>query len=142
MSKQVINIGTVANDGTGDTLRDAFDKVNDNTNELYAGDLAVAGINEQTGTTYNLVLTDAGKLVRCSNADAITLTVPKNSSVAFPTNTVITIEQQGAGQITVAPVDGDVTLNKYDGLKTAGQYAMVQIIKVATDVWTCIGGVA
>jgi len=35
MAKQTINIGTVANDGTGDALRDAFDKVNDNTTELY-----------------------------------------------------------------------------------------------------------
>jgi hypothetical protein len=36
MAKQTINIGTVANDGTGDTLRDAFDKANDNFTELYA----------------------------------------------------------------------------------------------------------
>lgn len=35
MARQNINIGAVANDGTGDTLRDAFDKVNDNTIELY-----------------------------------------------------------------------------------------------------------
>ena len=37
MAQQIINIGTVANDGTGDPIRDAFDKVNDNTLELYAG---------------------------------------------------------------------------------------------------------
>lgn len=30
MALQTVNIGTVANDGTGDTLRDAMDKVNDN----------------------------------------------------------------------------------------------------------------
>jgi len=35
MAKQTINIGTVANDGTGDTLRDAMDKVNDNFDEVY-----------------------------------------------------------------------------------------------------------
>jgi|WetSurMetagenome_2_1015567.scaffolds.fasta_scaffold664542_2 hypothetical protein len=33
--KQVIGIGASANDGTGDTLRVALDKVNDNFNELY-----------------------------------------------------------------------------------------------------------
>ena len=33
--KQSINIGVVPNDGTGDTLRDAMDKVNDNCLELY-----------------------------------------------------------------------------------------------------------
>lgn len=35
MAKQIINIGTVPNDGTGDPLRSAFDKTNDNFNELY-----------------------------------------------------------------------------------------------------------
>lgn len=36
MTQQVIDIGTVPNDGTGDPLRDAFDKCNDNFTELYA----------------------------------------------------------------------------------------------------------
>jgi hypothetical protein len=35
MAKQTINIGTRANDASGDTIRDAFDKVNDNFNEIY-----------------------------------------------------------------------------------------------------------
>jgi hypothetical protein len=36
MAKQAIGIGSSANDGTGDPLRDAMDKVNDNFNEVYA----------------------------------------------------------------------------------------------------------
>ena len=35
MAKQSINIGSSANDGTGDPLRSAFDKINDNFTELY-----------------------------------------------------------------------------------------------------------
>ena len=35
MAKQIINIGASANDGTGDPLRNAFDKTNDNFNEFY-----------------------------------------------------------------------------------------------------------
>lgn len=35
MAKQEINIGASANDGTGDDLRTAFDKVNDNFSEVY-----------------------------------------------------------------------------------------------------------
>lgn len=35
MAQQIINIGAVANDGTGDTWRDAMDKSNDNFTELY-----------------------------------------------------------------------------------------------------------
>ena len=43
MAKQVINIGTTANDGTGDPLRTAFDKVNDNFTELYNDDAGDVG---------------------------------------------------------------------------------------------------
>jgi hypothetical protein len=43
MAKQVINIGTTANDGTGDPLRTAFDKVNDNFTELYTDDAGDVG---------------------------------------------------------------------------------------------------
>jgi len=48
MAKQVINIGSVANDGTGDPLRTAFDKVNDNFTELYSDD--AGDVNQVTGT--------------------------------------------------------------------------------------------
>ena len=35
MAKQTINTGTVANDKTGDQLRTAFTKINDNFTEIY-----------------------------------------------------------------------------------------------------------
>lgn len=35
MANQTINIGSAANDGTGDPLRTAFDKINDNFLEIY-----------------------------------------------------------------------------------------------------------
>jgi len=38
MAKQTINIGSNANDGTGDPLRTAFNKINDNFTELYGSD--------------------------------------------------------------------------------------------------------
>jgi len=38
MARQGINIGSSANDGTGDPLRTAFDKINDNFVELYGSD--------------------------------------------------------------------------------------------------------
>jgi hypothetical protein len=36
MSQQTINIGTTANDHTGDPLRTAFQKINSNFTELYS----------------------------------------------------------------------------------------------------------
>ena len=44
MAQQTLNIGTTANDGTGDTLRVAMDKVNDNFTEIYASPLFTADI--------------------------------------------------------------------------------------------------
>lgn len=37
MAKQLINVGSAANDGTGDALRNAFIKANANFDELYTG---------------------------------------------------------------------------------------------------------
>jgi hypothetical protein len=37
MAKKRINIGDKANDRTGDSLRSAFSKINENFDELYAG---------------------------------------------------------------------------------------------------------
>jgi len=39
MAQQTLNIGSTANDGTGDLLRTAMDKVNDNFDEIYASPL-------------------------------------------------------------------------------------------------------
>jgi hypothetical protein len=36
MTRQILDIGSDANDGTGDTLRAAMDKVNENFSELYS----------------------------------------------------------------------------------------------------------
>lgn len=95
-------------------------------------------INAQTGTTYTLVLADASKAVECSNASAITLTVPPNASVAFPVGTVIEVLQVGAGQVTLAPGSG-VTLNNANGLKTSKQWSAVTLRKRDTNVWLVAG---
>ena len=38
MSQQVVNVGPSANDGSGDPLRTAFTKINENFAEVYAKD--------------------------------------------------------------------------------------------------------
>jgi hypothetical protein len=94
--------------------------------------------NAQTGTTYTLVLTDASKFVTLTNASAITLTVPPNSSVAFPVGTEIILAQLGAGQVTIAQGAG-VTVNASPGLKVAAQYGTAALKKTATDTWLAFG---
>ena len=63
MAKQTINIGTVANDGTGDALRDAFDKTNDNFDELYTFDYGGCGMSGNTTAT---TITVAGTYYKVS----------------------------------------------------------------------------
>lgn len=98
--------------------------------------------NAQSGTTYTLALTDAGRLVTLANAAAITLTIPANATVAFPVGTVITLAQRGAGQVTVTPAGG-VTRNAFGGAtKIAGQYAYATLTKIAADTWDLAGTIA
>lgn len=101
--------------------------------DLY-NSLGFAGINVQTGTTYTLVAGDQNKLVQISNASSITLTIPPNSSVAFPTNTTIYWQQYGAGLITVAPGAG-VTIRSPNGLTSNSQYSVRAMIKIGTNEW-------
>jgi hypothetical protein len=108
------------------------------SSHTHALNLGGYSFNVQTGTTYTFVLADDGKMVRANNASAQTYTIPPNSSVAFSEGSVITIEQTGAGIITVAPGSG-VTINS-TARKTWGQYSTIQIYKISTDVWNVIGG--
>ena len=96
----------------------------------------------QSGTSYTAVLGDAEGYIRFTNSSPIAFTIPTNASVAYPTGTVITVEQADAGVVTLTP-DTGVTLNSRGGLlATAGQYAVAQLKKVATNTWTVIGDVA
>lgn len=101
-------------------------------------------LNAQTGTTYTLVLTDNGRLVTLSNASAITVTVPLNSSVAYATGAIINVQQIGAGQVTIQGASG-VTITSTGATattpKTRAQYSAASIIKTATDSWTVIGDI-
>jgi len=82
MARQNINIGSSANDGTGDPLRTAFDKINDNFVELY-------------GTDNDINTLDANLDV---NNFAITTGV---------TNGNVTITPNGTGNINL----GSITVN-------------------------------
>ena len=92
-----------------------------------------------TSTTYTLVLADHGKLVTSNNASAQTITVPPNSSVAYPVGAEITLTQLGAGQVTIAAGSG-VTLYSADSeLKTRVQYSTAVLTKIASDTWLVAG---
>lgn len=94
--------------------------------------------NAQTGTSYTLALDDAFKLVTMANAAANTVTVPPNSSAAFPIGTRIDLGQDGAGQTTIVAGSG-VTIRTPETLKLRKQWAKATLIKRATDTWDIEG---
>jgi len=102
-------------------------------------------LNAQTGTTYTLVLADRDKLVTLSNASAIAVTVPLNSSVAYATGAIVNIQQIGAGAVTIQGASG-VTITSTGATATTpvtrAQYSAASIIKTGTDSWTVIGDIA
>jgi len=102
-------------------------------------DLAFGQLNAQTGTSYTLVLTDVAKVITLSNAAAITLTVPANSSVAFPIGTQILLYQKGAGQVTITPAGGVTIHSSGNNLKTTDQYSVAGLLKEDTDTWIAFG---
>ena len=136
----------------GITLPDDTDLVKDGAAAIRTlgngidDNLAKLTLNAQTGTTYTFVITDnRNKLVTASNAAAQTYTIPLNSSVAFPTGSIINIIAIGAGQVTIQGASG-VTVASTGATATApklrAQYSAASLIKVGTDSWYVIGDLA
>ena len=100
-------------------------------------------LNAQTGTTYTLVAADASyKLVTCSNAAAITVTVPPS---IFTAGDVINLQQIGAGQVTFAQGAG-VTITSTGATSSApklrAQESACSVICTASNTFTVIGDLA
>ena len=74
MAKQTINIGSVPNDGTGSTLRDGGDLINDNFNEIYTA----------FGDGTNLI---SGTLLTTTNSVSVTNKTFDTTNI-FPTITI------------------------------------------------------
>lgn len=98
-----------------------------------------SGINAQTGTTYAPVLSDEGKLVTLSNASAITVTMPQDSTTAFPVGATIDFVGVGAGLVTFSAGTG-ATVNPT--AVTRAQWSAATAIKSAADTWLIVGDLA
>lgn len=100
------------------------------------------GVNQQTGATYELALTDAGKVLEFSRASSVLVTIPTSASVAFPVGTYIDWIQTGAGTLSFTAGAGE-TLTGFGSSKQAGgQYAGGALVKTAVNLWRLIGNLA
>jgi len=100
-----------------------------------------ATINAQTGTTYTLVLGDAGKTVTMDNASPMTLTIPDNGTVAFPVGTTIDVVRKGAGTLTIA-ITSDTLRSASSYVKLASQYSGATLLKIAATEWVLFGNLS
>lgn len=132
----------ISTTGTSPAPTDYYVGVQGGTNDvLFTAQQAAlpGGINTQAVASYTLELTDWQAIVEMNYATANTLTVPLNSSVAFPISTTITVVQYGAGRTTIAATDG-VTLDSFNGgLMVPGQFASVELYKRGTNEWVLLG---
>jgi hypothetical protein len=87
---------------------------------------------------YTLILSNADQIVEMNVGSANTLTVPPNSSVAFPVGTELTVLQTNTGQTTITPGLG-VTINGTPGLKLRAQWSSAVLIQRSANTWVAIG---
>ena len=99
---------------------------------------SVQTFNTQTGTSYTLVLTDAGALVNMTNAVGSVVTIPNESSVAFSIGQRLDIGQYGLGSVTISAAAG-VTLRTSDLPLLNTQYSIGTLIKIGSNEWQFAG---
>ena len=86
----------------------------------------------------SLATTDGGKHYYSTQSSNTTLIIPLNSSVTLPIGTAISIINQGAGNITVAPALGAALFlagNTNSSSRTVSSFGMATLIKVNNDTW-------
>lgn len=128
----------VTNDSsvTGATSKDAL-------NTLLAADALLAPkyrtYRTYSGATDTAVLADGGNVITPSSASAVTQTVPANSSVPYPVDTIIEILQLGAGQVSLVVTTDTLTVPVGYQAKCLGQGHSIFVKKIATTQWVVSG---
>lgn len=148
-NQQRVGMSAVTSIITAAITRVRIQTDNDPTDELFGiltlygekdedigGGTGFDSINDQTGVTYEFVVGDIAAAVVANNAAASTYDIPDGYADAGAT---LTVYNKGAGAVTIEMAGTD-TLDSSDN--TCEQYKAVTLLKIATTVWTVIGGSA
>ena len=137
MAKQVIGIGTTANDGTGDPLRNAFNKTNENFTELYNG----AGVADDSITYAKLGTEFTTSAALATNVDFATAQVFTKTLTGA---TTLTFSNTAIGMVKDLVITGDFALTLPAGSTVAGTYDgtvsnLIQVVVTgASQYWFSI----
>ena len=119
------------------------------------GDIGATGVQGPVGATgadadtlvttntqsnsYSLVLSDRNKIVEISNAAARTLTVPSNTSVAFPIGSQVMVARGDTGSVQILAAGG-VTIDSSNNHRFLQyQYSGATLVKKSTNGWWLFG---
>jgi hypothetical protein len=122
------NDETITNSTDGTIVIDGKADFNDNAITGYGADLQT-----ESGTSKTLAAADNGTIIVCSSSSAVTITVP----ASLPSGFNCMIIQNGSGQISLSA--SSTTLNNRNGSKTAGQYAILTLVHLGSDVFVVSG---
>jgi len=127
MAKQTINIGTSANDGTGDPLRTAFDKINDNFTELYGASAEANDLLEDSSPQLGGDLDVNGrKITSARSNENIILDPAGTGTIELNANTNVTGNLTATGNIFA---NGNINLGDAAGdqVKVTGVFEADQL---------------
>lgn len=96
-------------------------------------------VNTQSGTSYTLLASDLGKMIKFTNSGSVTLTVPTDASVSFNVGDRIVLMLDSTGTLTVVAASG-VTVNSEGSIfELNTRYSIASLIKLATNSWVLTG---
>lgn len=132
MMRDNIFIGYAANDGSGDTLRVAFTKTNNNFIELYSN-------TQYVNADYALKITDVNQMLYVTAAGlGARIYIPNTGQVPFPDGTIIRIISNSTGNVVVSP-NGSVSLYKSGNGVSANRnvttYSVGTLYSPTSNVW-------
>lgn len=109
----------------------------DANNKVEAGQTSSRIVSVTASKT--LALTDAGTLQQVNSTSNLTITIPANDSVAFPTGTEIELVRWNTGTVTIAAASGVTLVSANSKVKIATRYSCACLKKIATNTWLLVG---
>ena len=138
MAKQIINIGSAANDGSGDPLRSAFDKINDNFTEVYTelGGTSLSNISI-TGNTIGTDDTNGNIILSPNGTGDVVIATAKSLQLTDHTDNAI-LKTDASGNLTASALTENGTFITYGDIVVNPTTSTIQT--TANDITLTPGG--
>lgn len=138
MAKQIINIGSAANDGSGDPLRSAFDKINDNFNEVYTelGGTTLSNISI-TNNTIGSDDTNGNIILSPNGTGDVVIASAKSLQLTDHTDNAI-LKTDASGNLTASALTENGTFITYGDIVVNPTTSTIQT--TANDITLTPGG--